>query len=614
MKRGLFIFLSIVFAIAGGDNLRAQGGFCDDIEPFCAGDEKLVFENSNAFDGGVTNGQMGPDYGCLLTQPYPAWFFLQIEESGNLNFTISQFQNENGTGAQLDVDYVVWGPFENADDYCNNASLNEENIIACSYSEAARENLSITNAQAGNLYVVVITNFSRSRGYISLQQTNPNQAGAGATDCSILESTLGEDRIICEENSVILDGTTEDATNYEWYIYDEVNDSYNVLPGETNPTLEVSVTGNYRVVVSNSGDGSTDEDDVTVSFYDKPVASLPKDFVACAMEEETVNLTQASAEILDENTSGENYQVFYYASEEAAEEDRAITNPQTYDWSNNTEVFANVVGQESGCKSETIAFEITTTTFNDPGIEAITPACLDEQGNLLQNINIGSDVGEEYSYEWYEGNNVVSTNPVLTFNNTPSSRDFRLVLTDTTTGCSRAYETTIEYFSAPAGVLFEIEGSDFTGGYRVNAEAVPGPGSDTGYEYRMDNGSWQSGAVFKNVQPGSHVVYAREINGCGIKASESFDLVGYKRFFTPNGDGYNDTWGLIFADEMEVRALYIFDRYGKLLKQISPYGPGWDGTLNGTNAPARDYWFKLEYLDETTGIFREFSGHFSLVR
>jgi gliding motility-associated-like protein len=27
--------------------------------------------------------------------------------------------------------------------------------------------------------------------------------------------------------------------------------------------------------------------------------------------------------------------------------------------------------------------------------------------------------------------------------------------------------------------------------------------------------------------------------------------------------------------------LYVFDRYGKLLKQLYPNGPGWDGTYNG---------------------------------
>ncbi|MDT0642417.1 T9SS type B sorting domain-containing protein [Zunongwangia sp. F363] len=615
MKRGLLI-LTLIFLLCGwnGSELYAQGGLCESIEPFCAGSEELVFENSNPFNGGVPNGQVGPDYGCLLTQPYPAWFFLQIESSGNLSFMISQFQNQDGTGAQLDVDYIAWGPFDREDDYCNNTALSSGNMVSCSYSEAARENLTISNAQAGDIYVVLITNFSRSQGYISLQQTNSSQPGAGATDCSILESALGEDRVVCGENSIVLDGSSDEATDYEWYMYDENAGNYNLIPGETDPTLEVTADGNYRVVVTDSSDGSTAQDDVNVSFYNEPVAALPQNFVACATEEGSVDLTQANAAILSGNSAQENYQVIYYETEEAAEEGQAINTPQAYEWGGNAEVFANVVGQQSGCKSETISFEIINFNFDDPGLEEITAVCTDGQGNLLNNIIMGSDLGSQYSYEWFQGSSLISTNPVLTLNTIPTSDEVSLVLTDNGTGCTRTYQTSLEYFSAPAEVLVQITGSDFDGGYIVTAEAVPGPGNETEYEYQLDNGNWQSGNVFEEVQPGTHMVNARDINGCGATASRSFDLLGYMRFFTPNSDGYNDSWNLVFADDLEVEGLYIFDRYGKLLKQISPNGSGWDGTFNGRNMPADDYWFKIKFLNEENGELNEYSGHFSLIR
>jgi gliding motility-associated-like protein len=43
---------------------------------------------------------------------------------------------------------------------------------------------------------------------------------------------------------------------------------------------------------------------------------------------------------------------------------------------------------------------------------------------------------------------------------------------------------------------------------------------------------------------------------------------------------------------------YVFDRYGKLLKQLYPNGPGWDGTYNGQPMPADDYWFYISYLEK----------------
>ncbi|PZD76937.1 T9SS type B sorting domain-containing protein, partial [Mesonia sp. K7] len=78
----------------------------------------------------------------------------------------------------------------------------------------------------------------------------------------------------------------------------------------------------------------------------------------------------------------------------------------------------------------------------------------------------------------------------------------------------------------------------------------------------------------------------------------------YPAFFTPNNDGYNDTWNIYGLAESDPSAkIYIFDRYGKLLKQISPMGEGWDGSYNGTQMPSGDYWFKVEYqeLDVNTG-------------
>jgi gliding motility-associated-like protein len=56
--------------------------------------------------------------------------------------------------------------------------------------------------------------------------------------------------------------------------------------------------------------------------------------------------------------------------------------------------------------------------------------------------------------------------------------------------------------------------------------------------------------------------------------------------------------------------LYIYDRYGKLVKQLTPNGKGWDGTFNGNPLPADDYWFSIKYTED--GIPKEFKSHFSI--
>jgi gliding motility-associated-like protein len=137
------------------------------------------------------------------------------------------------------------------------------------------------------------------------------------------------------------------------------------------------------------------------------------------------------------------------------------------------------------------------------------------------------------------------------------------------------------------------------------------------YEYSLDQGPWQTSNVFDNVSPGTHTVTVRDTNpdACDELVITDASIVDYPNFFTPNGDGFHDTWNIIgLADTGSV--IYIFDRYGKLIKQISPDSEGWDGTFNGVNVPATDYWFTVTYpeFDGTTTVTREFKSHFSLKR
>jgi gliding motility-associated-like protein len=106
----------------------------------------------------------------------------------------------------------------------------------------------------------------------------------------------------------------------------------------------------------------------------------------------------------------------------------------------------------------------------------------------------------------------------------------------------------------------------------------------------------------------------RDKIGCG-ELGTSIIIIDYPKFFTPNNDGYNDTWNIVdlnLLGSQETSKIEIYDRYGKLLKEISPMGKGWDGTLNGKPLPSTDYWFKVYYVEG--GVSKEFKAHFSLKR
>jgi len=104
---------------------------------------------------------------------------------------------------------------------------------------------------------------------------------------------------------------------------------------------------------------------------------------------------------------------------------------------------------------------------------------------------------------------------------------------------------------------------------------------------------------------------------CAESVSVEIKVIKYPKFFTPNQDSYNDYWNIWDFTQEHQAEILIFDRYGKLLKQLFPPGQGWDGTYNGNNMPTNDYWFKVLYqVPELNGsyITKEFRAHFTLKR
>ncbi|CAL2082227.1 conserved protein of unknown function precursor containing a T9SS type B C-terminal secretion signal. Putative adhesin [Tenacibaculum sp. 190524A02b] len=79
-------------------------------------------------------------------------------------------------------------------------------------------------------------------------------------------------------------------------------------------------------------------------------------------------------------------------------------------------------------------------------------------------------------------------------------------------------------------------------------------------------------------------------------------------FFTPNQDGINDTW-TVDNNLFSFTTINIYNRFGKLIKQLTPENNSWDGTYNGRNMPSNDYWYVINYVDKPQD-----KGHFSLLR
>lgn len=170
----------------------------------------------------------------------------------------------------------------------------------------------------------------------------------------------------------------------------------------------------------------------------------------------------------------------------------------------------------------------------------------------------------------------------------------------------------ITYFGDP--VLQEIIVRDELSDHNIVEIVVANPSGN--FEYALNGNGFQDDPVFNNVAPGLNTVIINDKNGCGTTEPIPFLVVGYPKFFTPNADGIHDRWNVLGIATLTNPVVFIFDRYGKLLKQLDETTIGWDGTYNGRPMPASDYWFRMDYSQDESGILvaRSIRSHFTLKR
>lgn len=246
---------------------------------------------------------------------------------------------------------------------------------------------------------------------------------------------------------------------------------------------------------------------------------------------------------------------------------------------------------------------------NGPDCYAITPITLvvntfdppnfqEENAFLCDGASINLTVATGFlSYLW-------STNATTNTITITTPGDYWVTVTNPD-GCQK----TKKYHVTASGIatITGVKVNDFA--RNENSVLIEYTGSGD-YEFSIDGSFFQDNSMFDRIAPGEYSVYARDKNGCGLSLFPFVVYVlDYPRFFTPNGDGYNDVWQIKNLDLYPKSVITIFDRYGKLLKQLRTNSAGWNGTFNEFALPADDYWFHLNFENG-----RIIKGHFSLKR
>ena len=209
-----------------------------------------------------------------------------------------------------------------------------------------------------------------------------------------------------------------------------------------------------------------------------------------------------------------------------------------------------------------------------------------------------------YSYKWYlDGVEIPNETKSTIVVGNPG------VYTVDVSNSNNCYRTrTITVTTSVIATIEDIKISDLIDNNTVEV-IVSGNGD---YVYSLDpKKGFQSSNIFNDVPGGVQKVYVKDLNGCGTVGPVEIAVLGIPDFFTPNGDGFNDTWSIkgVNANFNTNTRIEIYDRYGKLIKQINPMDKGWDGTYNGYQLPSDDYWYTVTFQNN-----KVVKGHFSLRR
>jgi len=338
----------------------SQGTVCYDpaglngATPFCT-ISGVEFANSNYSNSSFgTSAELGPDYSCLFSQPYPAWYYLKIGSPGNLTLSLIQTSLPDGAGIPLDVDFICYGPFPDPETPCSN-QLTLSNTVDCSFSLSYSETINITNALEGEYYMVLITNYSGQPGYISLNLIS----GPGTTDCSIIDAQLGPDIDQCGFEPIILDASDDEAISYNWFYLNEISSNFEVITGANNPTLNITNSGTYMVeIVDSEGDTSTDE--VIISMYEEPeIHEVPESLFECDDNGDgTTEFDLTNNEILILGTQDPlNFSISFHNTQEDAQNN--LNNIGTTANLSTQEVFARIENNNNSECYQITSFNVT---------------------------------------------------------------------------------------------------------------------------------------------------------------------------------------------------------------------------------------------------------------
>lgn len=255
--------------------------------------------------------------------------------------------------------------------------------------------------------------------------------------------------------------------------------------------------------------------------------------------------------------------------------------------------------------SQEITIDMAPPVTLDPRVEVTYDCVNNAQANMVVvTIDPSNTDPTQVTYS-LDNDGTFQTSNIFT--NVAAGPHFMVV--KHTNGC----EVTTELFEVAA--VDPVSVIDVTNQSKdINTIVVKASGGVAPYEYSFNGEPFTSSNNYRIYKTGDYVVIVRDKNGCEatITVHGTFYDFCLPNYFTPNGDGQNDTIGPdCGALAYKELTFDIYDRYGRVVAKYH-VGQKWDGRYHGNELPTGDYWYVLKLNDPKDP--REFVGHFTLYR
>ena len=400
-----------------------------------------------------------------------------------------------------------------------------------------------------------------------------------------------------------------------------------------NPTTNISEESLLIRIIENSSGCAFDQSTLTIIVNPEPNFETISNLSECDNNDDgddanqiiqTIDLDGKITEILGASQDPDDYIVTFHATKTSATSgEDAISSPYANTAQIET-IFVRIQNKATLCINDEATFDIIVNSLPNFMVTSPQIICLND---TPKNISIENPEAI-YNYVWKNASgNEISAEDNLNIT-TGGSYTVKATTTDGT-NCSRT-KTIVITESNPAVLLTNFitivdQGNNI--GSEDNLSIVIdvinndlGPGD---YQFALRNDdqntttSYQDEPLFENLEGAIYTIIVNDKNGCVPDATLQVSVLQFPKFFTPNGDGKNDTYKVKGANKTFYpnSSINIFNRYGKLVAQIPIDSQGWNGTYNGKKLSSDDYWYNITLIpaDNNKQIINK-TGNFSLLR